>query len=89
MDYMVYVKQEAENLQFFLWLQDYENRFEQLPSDSRSLSPSWEEASNTSFVEAGSTCDISAQCDEVILPTAESRLQLCNYFYCFAFEIFY
>ena len=78
MDYMVYVQQQAEDLQFFLWLQDFENRFEQLPADSKTLSPIWAESADISRVDAVNPADISVQRDKAILPTAESRLHICN-----------
>ena len=41
MDYLIYVSHDAENLQFYLWLQDYTKRFDVLPSLEKSLSPEW------------------------------------------------
>lgn len=45
MGYLLYVSHEAENLQFYLWLQDYTRRFDQLPSQEQVLSPRWKGAS--------------------------------------------
>ncbi|MCJ1471371.1 hypothetical protein MMC13_000010 [Lambiella insularis] len=42
MDYLVYISHDAENLQFYLWLQDYKNRFDALPASEKALSPRWE-----------------------------------------------
>ena len=39
MDYLVYVEHSAENLQFYLWYQDYVRRWKALSADQRALSP--------------------------------------------------
>ena len=41
MDYLVYVSHDAENLQFWLWLQDYTRRFYAAPRADQVLSPPW------------------------------------------------
>ncbi|RDW89173.1 hypothetical protein BP6252_01205 [Coleophoma cylindrospora] len=41
MDYLVYVEHNAENLQFYLWYQEYVRRFESLPESQKVLSPEW------------------------------------------------
>ena len=41
MDYLIYISHDAENLQFYLWLQSYTKRFEALPLTEKSLSPEW------------------------------------------------
>lgn len=41
MDYLVYVSHDAENLQFWLWLQDYTRRFYAAPRSEQVLSPPW------------------------------------------------
>jgi hypothetical protein len=41
MDFLLYVENAAENLQFYLWFRDYVARFEQLPESEKSLSPPW------------------------------------------------
>lgn len=43
MGYLLYVSHDAENLQFFLWLQDYNKRFHELPESDQALSPSWKQ----------------------------------------------
>ncbi|KAK7705749.1 hypothetical protein SLS57_009949 [Botryosphaeria dothidea] len=43
MDYLVYVTHDAENLQFYLWLQDYTERFNALKPDRKTLSPEWKD----------------------------------------------
>lgn len=44
MDYLVYVSHDAENLQFYLWLQDYTKRFYAAPRPEQVLSPPWFDA---------------------------------------------
>lgn len=39
MDYLVYIEHNAENLQFYLWYQDYVQRWNALPANQRALSP--------------------------------------------------
>ena len=41
MNYLRFVSHDCENLQFYLWLQDYKTRFEALSSAQKSLSPPW------------------------------------------------
>jgi hypothetical protein len=41
MDYLVYVEHNAENLQFYLWYQDYVHRWNALSENERNLSPRW------------------------------------------------
>ena len=43
MDYLLYVSHTAENLQFYLWLQDYRQRFNQASRYEQALSPPWTE----------------------------------------------
>lgn len=43
MDYLVYVSHDAENLQFWLWLHDYDKRFYAAPKNEQNLSPPWHE----------------------------------------------
>ena len=47
MNYLVYIEHAAENLQFYLWYQDYLKRFQNLPPNERALAPEW----NTEPVE--------------------------------------
>ena len=77
-DYLVYVQEEAEDLQFYLWLQDFEKRFNDLPEDRKSLSPVCAEVLDIPTSDADHSNDISVQCDKVILPAVESRLNLCT-----------
>lgn len=42
MDYLVYIEHNAENLQFFLWIQEYTHRWNSKVSEKdRALSPEW------------------------------------------------
>jgi hypothetical protein len=41
MDYLTYVRYDAENLQFYLWLRDYMKRFEAEKKRNKSLPPEW------------------------------------------------
>ena len=50
MGYLLYVSHDAENLQFYLWLQDYTNRFFAASSNEQALSPPWSE--NIHFQQA-------------------------------------
>lgn len=43
MDYLVYVEHNAENLQFYLWYQDYCKRFDALPASEKALAPEWKQ----------------------------------------------
>lgn len=43
MGYLLYVAHDAENLQFFLWLQDYTKRFHSISKEQQALSPPWDE----------------------------------------------
>lgn len=52
MDYLVYVAHDAENLQFYLWLEDYKKRFDALSEREKALSPEWNPAESTDHEEA-------------------------------------
>ncbi|KAM0231357.1 hypothetical protein ACHAP5_011095 [Fusarium lateritium] len=41
MSYLIYVEHAAENLQFYLWYQDYEKRFKTNPNTDMALAPEW------------------------------------------------
>jgi hypothetical protein len=45
MDYLLYVEHAAENLQFYLWFDDYSRRFKAIPESQKILSPKWTERS--------------------------------------------
>ncbi|KAL9065101.1 MAG: hypothetical protein Q9161_008448 [Pseudevernia consocians] len=44
MEYLVYVSHDAENLQFWLWYEDYSRRFFAASKSEQALSPSWYKA---------------------------------------------
>ncbi|KAF5621774.1 hypothetical protein F52700_10646 [Fusarium sp. NRRL 52700] len=44
MTYLIYVEHAAENLQFYLWFQDYEKRFNANPTSDVKLAPEWTRA---------------------------------------------
>ena len=41
LNYLIYIEHAAENLQFFLWYNDYVKRFNNLPAKEQALAPSW------------------------------------------------
>ena len=41
LDYLLYVSHDAENLQFYLWMVDYFQRFRKVSKAERALSPRW------------------------------------------------
>jgi hypothetical protein len=43
LNYLKYHERAAENLQFFLWYQDYVRRFNDMPASERALAPEWTE----------------------------------------------
>lgn len=43
MGYLLYMCRDAENLQFYLWFQDYQRRFYALPQTQQNISPPWNE----------------------------------------------
>jgi len=53
MDYLVYISHDAENLQFYLWLQDYQKRYESLKQNEKALSPEWKAATAKNAEERG------------------------------------
>jgi len=44
MNYLKYIEHSAENLQFFLWYQDYSARWNKLPESDKVLAPEWTQA---------------------------------------------
>lgn len=44
MNYLIYIEHSAENLQFFLWFRDYQQRFEDAQTRDISLAPEWTQA---------------------------------------------
>lgn len=51
MGYLLYVAHDAENLQFFLWFQDYTQRFYLASKEQQALSPIWDEDAMSSSLE--------------------------------------
>ena len=41
LDYLTYISHDAQNLQFYLWMIDYFQRFRSAPKHERALSPRW------------------------------------------------
>lgn len=41
MNFLLYIENSAENLQFYLWFRDYVKRFDQLPESEKKLCPVW------------------------------------------------
>lgn len=41
MDFLRYIEYDAENLQFYLWYQDYRKRFDALSAEEKALAPEW------------------------------------------------
>ena len=44
MDYLMYVEHSAENLQFYLWHQDYIRRFNKADTSDLAMAPEWTQA---------------------------------------------
>ncbi|KAI0019075.1 hypothetical protein F4780DRAFT_771416 [Xylariomycetidae sp. FL0641] len=44
MNYLIYIEHSAENLQFFLWYQDYVKRFTNTTTPDKGLAPEWTQA---------------------------------------------
>lgn len=80
MDYLVYVSHDAENLQFYLWLQDYTKRFYAAPRPEQVLSPPWfdaEAAAQPSSYNA--TTGTSTDGDKPPRTGDKSRVDLAEY----------
>lgn len=80
MDYLVYVSHDAENLQFYLWLQDYTKRFYAAPRAEQVLSPPWfdaEAAAQPSSYNA--TTATSSDGDKPPRTGDKSRVDLAEY----------
>ena len=48
LNYLTYVAHDAENLQFYLWMVDYFQRFRHAPKSEKILSPKWKPNQSTS-----------------------------------------
>ncbi|KAK1982753.1 hypothetical protein LZ30DRAFT_589887 [Colletotrichum cereale] len=51
MNYLIYIEHAAENLQFFLWHRDYQNRFREAKTSDMALAPEWTEAMETEVLQ--------------------------------------
>jgi hypothetical protein len=64
MNFLLYIENSAENLQFYLWFRDYSKRFDELPEDEKKLSPEWvheQPKAKVTQSKAISDVDISAE----------------------------
>ena len=51
LDYLMYVAHDAENLQFYLWMVDYYQRFRNAPQVEKDRSPRWKGGMQTALAE--------------------------------------
>ena len=70
LDYLTYVTHDAENLQFYLWMVDYFQRFRNAPKSEKELSPPWQNDPsrsachiNNHIPENGSTSLVAKEID--------------------------
>ena len=68
LDYLMYVEKRAENLQFYLWMVDYYQRFRSAPKAETDLSPRWtgvvpQKRHNSSFGEYDKKVDLPSTPD--------------------------
>lgn len=52
MNYLLYIEHSAENLQFFLWLRDYTQRFRTAATSDLALAPEWSQAQHDAALQA-------------------------------------
>jgi hypothetical protein len=52
MNYLLYIEHSAENLQFFLWLRDYTQRFKDAKTSDVALAPEWSQAQHDAALQA-------------------------------------
>lgn len=52
MNYLLYIEHSAENLQFFLWLRDYTQRFKDAKTSDVALAPEWSQAQHDTALQA-------------------------------------
>lgn len=65
MNFLLYVENSAENLQFYLWFRDYVKRFDQLPETEKKLSPEWiPEQTKSKLAAAKTTLDTEMTSEE-------------------------
>ena len=51
MNYLLYIEHAAENLQFFLWLRDYTQRFKDAKTSDIALAPEWSQAQHDAALQ--------------------------------------
>ena len=68
MQYLVHVSHDAENLQFWLWLQDYIKKFFAIPRSEQALSPPWTPTDAASPATKGQDLPASAPGKPKTLP---------------------
>lgn len=51
MNYLIYIEHAAENLQFFLWHRDYQQRFLEAKTSDVNLAPEWTQAMETEVLQ--------------------------------------
>lgn len=65
MNFLLYIENSAENLQFYLWFRDYVKRFDQLPENEKNLSPPWvPEQSKPKIIHTKATSGIDMSPEE-------------------------
>ncbi|ERF68157.1 hypothetical protein EPUS_09508 [Endocarpon pusillum Z07020] len=65
MNFLLYIENSAENLQFYLWFRDYVKRFDQLPENEKNLSPPWvPEQSKLKIIHTKANSDIDMSPEE-------------------------
>ncbi|EEQ30240.1 hypothetical protein McanCB56680_001237 [Microsporum canis] len=62
MNYLIYVERAAENLQFYLWYQDYIQRFAALSESQWALSPPWSEEQRKKVIKLNNQAKERAKC---------------------------
>ena len=65
MNFLLYIENSAENLQFYLWFRDYVKRFDQLPENEKKLSSPWiAEQPKPKLAPAKSTANLDMTAEE-------------------------
>jgi hypothetical protein len=68
MNFCLYLEHSAENLQFYLWLQDYKNRFNDASQSEKDLSPKWTYQDQEETIELVKAEDRELAAKRVSLP---------------------
>lgn len=61
LNYLIYIEHAAENLQFFLWFNDYVKRFNNLPAKEQALAPIWSAEKEGEQQESKEATDLQKQ----------------------------